>query len=883
MQTPAAAESDIPTPPPGGRPVDYSGRAIGPLRLARAMALNIAGGCCILIALAVLWPNSGITAIFLREQLGASKTLIGLNLTLCTLGAAAALPGGWFFSRLQRRRRTWVAITALARSFMFAPAIVPLLTGHTAWHPILIWVIIIGLFLVSAGSVFTAPAWLTWMADLIPESIFGAFFNRRYRWMLLAQSLAALAAAMLIDRTRGTDAQQVTFFGIFVVVAVLAVVDPLLFSFVPEPVRPKPPPRTLRDGAREYLEPGRDRAFRGVLLGAGAYNLFYNLPMIFLPLFLRGEQVGDVWVGGRASLLLVCLVAVLTAAGTAVSAGQWGRLADRIGHRMVWILGSLAYFTYVVYIFINTQNFAWMALTHAAVFGLLFGGQQVATQNMAISMAPPRRREFYMSVFQTVTSLMTALGPLLGGWLADRYRVLPGLLLPSGQPVCYMHLILAISFVGILLTLPVMVRVPDPRSEAVLPWVGRLLSGDLWRVAYNMGVLASAADVPRRVRALRRISKRDGNVMLPDITAALDDPDLVVRREALLALGRIGTPEATDLLRWYLHEPDAVLRAPTVEAISRTDIPDRMRLLRQAMRDPHNRVRRAAAEALARSGDPEAAEELRRLLADEQDAMRRAPSVEAILRAEASSRLRTLKEALRDPDSRVRRAAAEALAHAGDPDAAEELRHLLADERDGEVLISAAAALSRLKEFGAVREMLNLALYSTNTTVRSQMLIALADLLSGTDDFHKLWRQDRQWRGRGFAKLARRLRRQARAVARTADLGPRELRAESRRFLAAVTADIDAILEHAQAERWRDALASLCAIMRRLLRLRYRYEGADEHALEFLSAVAPQQAQRYWLVTYLHHACDRTTAAEAPWDGLTLLALHVVVHGQTPA
>jgi len=301
------------------------------------------------------------------------------------------------------------------------------------------------------------------------------------------------------------------------------------------------------------------------------------------------------------------------------------------------------------------------------------------------------------------------------------------------------------------------------------------------------------------------------------------------------------------------------------------------------MRDPHNRVRRAAAEALARSGDPEAAEELRRLLADEQDAMRRAPSVEAILRAEASSRLRTLKEALRDPDSRVRRAAAEALAHAGDPDAAEELRHLLADERDGEVLISAAAALSRLKEFGAVREMLNLALYSTNTTVRSQMLIALADLLSGTDDFHKLWRQDRQWRGRGFAKLARRLRRQARAVARTADLGPRELRAESRRFLAAVTADIDAILEHAQAERWRDALASLCAIMRRLLRLRYRYEGADEHALEFLSAVAPQQAQRYWLVTYLHHACDRTTAAEAPWDGLTLLALHVVVHGQTPA
>lgn len=810
-------ESDVVVMLPGGRPTDYSGRAIGPLRLARAMRINILGGCCILTALAVLWPNSGITAIFLREQLGASKTLIGLNLTLCTLGAAAALPGGWFFSRLHRRRGMWITLTALARAMMFAPALVPLLAEHAEWRPTLIWVIIVGLFLVNAGSVFTSPAWWTWMADLIPQSIFGSFFGRRYRWMLLVQSLAALVAAVLVDRVKGTDTVLPMFCAIFVVVAVLAVLDPLLFSAVPEPARPKPPTRTFRELVREYLEPVRDRAFRGVLIGAGAYGLFFNLPIIFLPLFLRGEKVGDVWIGGHASLLLVCLVAVLVAVGTAVGANQWGRLADRIGHRTVWVLGSLAYFTYFIYIFINGHNFTWIALAHAAVFGLLFGGQPVATQNLAISMAPPARREFYMSVFQTVTSLVTALGPLFGGWLADRYRIIPGIILPSGQPACYMHLILAIALVGMLFTLPVMIRVPDPRCESMLPWFGRLLSGDLWRVAYNMGVLASAAGSPRRLRALRRISDRDGNVMLPDITAALDDPDMAVRREALLALGRLGTSEALDLLRWYLHEPDATMRAPSVEAIGLAEAPDRVSVLRRA---------------------------------------------------------------LRDPDSRVRRAAADALAHSGDRDAADELRQLLADERDGEVLVSAAMALSKLKEFGAVREMLNLALHSANTTVRAQMLIALADLLSGTSDFHRLWRQDRQWRGSGFARLARRLRRQARAVAATIEPDPRQSRAERRRLVAAVTDDVEEFLEYVEAERWRDALASLCGLARRFLRLRYRYRGDDEHALEFVSAVAPEQAQRYWLVTYLHHACDRTTAAEAPWDGLTLLALHVLVHGQ---
>jgi HEAT repeat protein/MFS family permease len=819
MQPSDAPESAVLASQPGSRPIDYSGRAIGPLRLARAMLINIMGGCCILMALAILWPNAAITAVFLREQLGASKTVIGLNLTLCTAGAAAALPGAWFFSRLRRRRETWIAFTAGARAIMFAPAIVALFADRDASHPTLILIFIIGLFLVNAGSVFTSPAWWAWMADLIPGSILGSFFGRRYRWMLLAQSLIALAAAVILDRTAGSGVVRIAFFGIFATVAVLAVVDPLLFCLVPEPVRPHPPARTLRDLAREYLEPIRDPAFRGVLIGAGAYGLFYNLPIIFLPLFLRGEQVGHVWIGGRAPLLLLSLVTVLTAAGTAVAANQWGRLADRIGHRTVWVLGSLAYFTYFAYIFINAHNYAILSLAHAAVFGLLFAGQPVAVQNMAISMAPPARREFYMSVFQTVTQVATAIGPLLGGWLADQYRVIPWIRLPSGQPACYIHLLIAIACLGMLLTLPIMVRVPDPRGDAVLPWFGRLVSGDLWRVAYNMGVLASAVSPPRRVRALRRISDRDGNVMLPDITRALDDPHLTVRREALLALGRLGTPEALDLLRWYLHEPDAMMRAPSVEALGHTHIPDRASLLRRA---------------------------------------------------------------LHDPDSRVRRAAAEALAHSGDRDAVEELRRLLADERDGEVLVSVAAALSKLKEFGAVREMLKLALHSANTTVRSQMLVALADLLSDTSDFHKLWREDRQWRGSGFARLARRLRRQARAIVTTVEPDEQRSRAEERRLVKTVTDEVETLLEHVQAERWPDALAVLCSLARQFLRLRYRYRGDDEHALEFISAVAPEQAQRYWLVTYLHHACDRTTAAEAPWDGLTLLALHVLVHGQTP-
>jgi len=293
-----------------------------------------------------------------------------------------------------------------------------------------------------------------------------------------------------------------------------------------------------------------------------------------------------------------------------------------------------------------------------------------------------------------------------------------------------------------------------------------------------------------------------------------------LRREALLALGRLGTPEALDLLRWYVYDPDAAVRAQSVEAISQCGVPDRIDLLRRALHDPDSRVRRAAVEALGRMGD------------------------------------RT---------------------------AASELRSMLAGERDAEVLASVAVALSRLKEFGAVREMLDLALTSDNSTVRAQMLVGLADLLGEASDFHKLWRQDRHWRGTGFAKLARRLRRQARLLPRSEVVSAEPSRAARRKLLDELDGQIEQFLEHVQSEDWKAALQTLRHKALHLLVLRYSYQGDEEYALEFLSAVSPGLAQRYWLVTYIHHACNRGECTEAAWDGLTLLAVYALVHGQPAA
>jgi hypothetical protein len=265
------------------------------------------------------------------------------------------------------------------------------------------------------------------------------------------------------------------------------------------------------------------------------------------------------------------------------------------------------------------------------------------------------------------------------------------------------------------------------------------------------------------------------------------------------------------------------------------------------------------------------------------DAAVRAQSVEAIAQCGAPDHADLLRRALHDPDSRVRRAAVEAVGRLGHRAVAGDLRDLLTGERDGEVLASVAVALSRLKEFGAVREMIDLALRSDNSTVRAQMVVGLADLLGEASEFHKLWRQDRHWRGTSFAKLARRLWRQARVLPRTDSASLAASRADRRKLLDALDGRIESYLENVQAEHWPASLRDLRQISLELLALRYGYQGDGEHALEFVSAVSPGLAQRYWLVTYIQHETEGGACPEAPWDGLTLLAMYALVHGHPAA
>lgn len=138
----------------------------------------------------------------------------------------------------------------------------------------------------------------------------------------------------------------------------------------------------------------------------------FTLVMPFLPLYFQQLGVADV---GEIALWSGLSLGV-TPAMTALLAPFWGRLADRFG-RKIMVERSLASFV-IVMAGLAFVTRAWHVLALRAVQGL-FAGYGALTLTMAAESAPKERMAHAIGYVQTAQRLGPALGPIIGGVVAQ--------------------------------------------------------------------------------------------------------------------------------------------------------------------------------------------------------------------------------------------------------------------------------------------------------------------------------------------------------------------------------------------------------------------------------------------------------------------------------
>src|SRR5262245_54908192 len=137
----------------------------------------------------------------------------------------------------------------------------------------------------------------------------------------------------------------------------------------------------------------------------------FTLVMPFLPLFIRQLGVTDV---GQIALWTGLSLGVTPALNAMVSP-FWGRLADRVGRKIM--IGRSMTSCVLVMASMPFVTRAWHVLALRAVLGLLtgYGGLSLT---MAAESAPAAQMAKAIGVVQTAQRLGPAVGPVIGGTLA---------------------------------------------------------------------------------------------------------------------------------------------------------------------------------------------------------------------------------------------------------------------------------------------------------------------------------------------------------------------------------------------------------------------------------------------------------------------------------
>jgi MFS family permease len=330
------------------------------------------------------------------------------------IGLLAALPLGvkltqlytsWHIERAGHWRALAMRSAVISRILFVAAAMIPFILPSNAGQA---WalVVVIGVS-AFAGSVFDL-AFLTWMAELIPASVRGAFLGERSRVTGLVGQGVALVAAFGLDRWRSSQSGPGGFSLLFVLAAVIGLSGLLFLRGVPTPRRAHS--RVEGEGEpvmKSLTVPARDHNFRWLLIFIAVWHFAIGLVGPFITVLMLRELA--------LPFVLVTAFAVLTNIVMSLAQSYWGRLGDHFGSKTALRAGTyLVAATMLVWLAV-TPDRIWPIVIVQLLSGFGWAAYHANMNNLVLKLAPTERRPSYIASLGAVSGVAEASGPIVGG------------------------------------------------------------------------------------------------------------------------------------------------------------------------------------------------------------------------------------------------------------------------------------------------------------------------------------------------------------------------------------------------------------------------------------------------------------------------------------
>jgi MFS family permease len=329
----------------------------------------------------------------MSRELGFSYTETGLLVTAFHLGSTAAnLPSGSLVDLTGRRILFQVAALVIGSAML---AGLGLVGGFAA-----LWAVV---FVLGAANMLWHPAAIAYLSNHLPR-------NRGYALAMHAlganfgDALAPIVAGWLMltlswQRTAELNALS----GVLLAALLLAVLGRGDRAAAAAPA--------VRDYLGSLVRVLRTRAMWSLCLMAGFRTMMQSGLLAFLPLYLADDLgLNPFWMGVGMMLLQV---------GGMIAAPLAGTLSDRIGRRPIVLAGMSG--TTIIVLALTVIASPAVFVVCIAALGFVMYAMRPVIHSWLMDRSPPELAASLTSAMFGVQAGLSALAPLIGGALADRF------------------------------------------------------------------------------------------------------------------------------------------------------------------------------------------------------------------------------------------------------------------------------------------------------------------------------------------------------------------------------------------------------------------------------------------------------------------------------
>lgn len=412
----------------------------------------------------------------------------GILASLPFAGALAQLPASYLIERYGHLKALFITTGLIHRALWIVVALIPWALPQPWWWPALLVVIAVSwLFGQMVG-----PAWVAWMADLVPARIRGRYFSRRTQIGQFVGLIVTVATGVALDAAKaaGNERLMLTISLALALAGVMGMVDLLCFLRVPCRAQPSSERVSWSSLVRGPLANPSFRWFLG-FTATLTFGIGYLSQFIWLYLF---EEVGLSNTRANTMLVLGPLVVLM------VCYPMWGRLLDRLGRKPVLLIAGLVngVFGSVAWIFVTKDQWV-IGYGLAMIATAAWPGVEAANFNLLLNLTTESgrgQRSAFVAINSLVAALAGILSGLFGGLLAEALANWRGTL--CGWPLTYHGVLFLISGALRVLALGWLVKLQDKKAwttQAALRYISTNLYSNLQTTVFTP------------VRLLQRLSR----------------------------------------------------------------------------------------------------------------------------------------------------------------------------------------------------------------------------------------------------------------------------------------------------------------------------------------------------------------------------------------